>query len=225
MGLLARVSPSSENAILPIHETACWQNSAASSSNLAQDSLVMENVAGLMCTASRPVLEESLSRLRKGDYEWVSPVRILDAQDYGVPQRRRRVFVLGFRKGEKPPQYPATSRAKPTVWDAISDLRNACRRRTLLAKDVFVGPLETPSAYAEKLRIRSSGQVSGCRLCRHDCAVVDRFRNTRPGKTERISRFARLKKKRLHRQFEPEPQDHTGRLRPHGRYTQHRRAA
>jgi DNA (cytosine-5)-methyltransferase 1 len=173
----------------------------------------MENVAGLMYTGSRSVLEESLAHLRNGNYGWVSPVRILDAQDFGIPQRRRRVFVLGFRKGERPPQYPAPSNTRSTVWDAISDLRHVARRRTLFAADVFVGPLGTPSAYAKKLRVRSKGQVSGCRLCRHDSAVVARFRKTRPGKTERISRFARLDKAKV------APTIRAGTPRSHGSFT------
>jgi len=174
---------------------------------------VMENVAGLMYRESRCILEQSLGRLEEGSYKWVTPVRILDAQDYGVPQRRRRVFVLGFKKGEQQPLYPAPRRTGPTVWEAISDLSHIARRRNLLAADVFVGSLGSPSAYAKKLRARSKGRVSGCRLCCHDSTVVDRFRKTAPGETEAVSRFARLDKRKV------APTIRAGTPRSHGSFT------
>jgi DNA (cytosine-5)-methyltransferase 1 len=54
--------------------------------------------------------------LRDYDVTW----DVLDAADYGVPQRRRRTIVIGSRVG--PPVLPATSGARSTVRDAIAGL-------------------------------------------------------------------------------------------------------
>jgi DNA (cytosine-5)-methyltransferase 1 len=157
---------------------------------------VMENVAGLMCSTSRPVLDVALNELRSAGYDWVPPVRALDAREFGVPQRRKRVFVLGFMSGEQPPRYPEPNgSAKPTVWDAISDLVRIGSSKKLLTTHAFVGQLGTPSSYAAQLRSRKpSPQITACLLCRHSEEVVQRFRRTRQGETEPISRFTRLKK-------------------------------
>ena len=50
--------------------------------------------------------------------------QILDAQDYGVPQRRRRVFIVGERKDHDNPifEYPKPSEIKVTVRDTIGML-------------------------------------------------------------------------------------------------------
>ena len=42
--------------------------------------------------------------------EW----RVINAADYGMPQRRRRVFILGYHK--RTPEYKALRRSEPLVW-------------------------------------------------------------------------------------------------------------
>ena len=156
---------------------------------------VMENVAGLMCSPSRFILERALQKLRSESYDCVSPIRILDAQGFGVPQRRRRVFVMGFRAGETLPEYPQPGARSVTVWDAISDLRYLSHSKKRFDSDVFEGKLGTPSRYSAGLRAkRRSVRLTGCLLCKHKRSVTLRFRRTQLGKTERVSRFARLKK-------------------------------
>lgn len=64
------------------------------------------------------------SELKEIGYETLEP-RILNAADYGVPQRRNRIIFMGYRKGLQPPQYPEPT-VKPenylTLIDAIGDL-------------------------------------------------------------------------------------------------------
>lgn len=51
--------------------------------------------------------------------------RVLDASDYGVPQRRRRAIFIAYRNDQRAPEYPIpthTDENKVTVNDAISDL-------------------------------------------------------------------------------------------------------
>lgn len=64
------------------------------------------------------------SELNEIGYDTLEP-RILNAADYGVPQRRNRVIFMGYKKGLKAPKYPEPT-VKPedytTLEDAISDL-------------------------------------------------------------------------------------------------------
>ena len=76
--------------------------------------LLFENVRGLL-TARGPDGEpgSALNSVRRALLEvgFQSEVNLLNAADYGVPQRRVRLFVLGFRRGDRP-AFPAASHAR-----------------------------------------------------------------------------------------------------------------
>lgn len=67
---------------------------------------VLENVYALTYNnkASRPAFTRLLSEIDQAGYEarW----QVLNAADYGVPQARPRLFVIGVRKGERLPEHP-----------------------------------------------------------------------------------------------------------------------
>jgi DNA (cytosine-5)-methyltransferase 1 len=64
------------------------------------------------------------SELAEIGYDTLNP-RILNAADYGVPQRRNRIIFMGYRRGLKPPKYPEPTIKDGhylTLKDAIGDL-------------------------------------------------------------------------------------------------------
>lgn len=58
---------------------------------------LMENVPGLLWPRHRDFLDAFLRQSEEAGYRIIGPYP-LDARDYGVPQRRKRVFVLGIRQ-------------------------------------------------------------------------------------------------------------------------------
>jgi DNA (cytosine-5)-methyltransferase 1 len=90
--------------------------------------IVMENVTGMSSVEKGRAITEIYESLKKLGYH--VDHRILKAEDYGVPQERRRIIFLGVRDNCKL-QWPVSTHNKDgngkmkkynTVWDAISDL-------------------------------------------------------------------------------------------------------
>jgi len=67
---------------------------------------ILENVYALTFRnkASRPAFERLLAEITAAGYQ--SHWRVLHAADYGVPQARPRLFIVGAAKGEKLPEFP-----------------------------------------------------------------------------------------------------------------------
>jgi len=84
------------------------------------DWVVFENVKGILETEGGFFLRSVLGHLEGGGYtvsQW-----ILNATDFGVPQRRWRLFVVGSLQGKKVPKPTPTVAAPVTVAEAIHDL-------------------------------------------------------------------------------------------------------
>lgn len=64
---------------------------------LTPKAFLMENVPGILWPRHETWLKEFYGRGQKAGYRVFEP-KVLDARDYGVPQRRKRVFVLGVRE-------------------------------------------------------------------------------------------------------------------------------
>lgn len=92
--------------------------------------VVMENVVGMTSLDGGRAIDEMYKQLGKLGY--TVDHRILRAEEYGVPQERRRIFFIGSRVG--PIIWPEASHGRRddlltahltplvTVWDAIGDL-------------------------------------------------------------------------------------------------------
>jgi len=174
---------------------------------------VMENVRGLLLEPVRPVLESFVRRIKRAGYAVVEPIVPLDAANFGVPQRRLRTFVLGYRKDLPAPRYPAAKACvnesgqtyRPVVRDAIADLPEVESHEELWDTDVFMGELDEGSHYARVLRglIRDradhsyprrvvTNRLTGCFRTKHSRETRKRFAATPPGGAEPVSRYIRL---------------------------------
>lgn len=67
---------------------------------------ILENVYALTFDnrASRPAFTRLLSEIEAAGYQY--RWKVLNAGDYGVPQLRPRLFIVGARKGDKVPELP-----------------------------------------------------------------------------------------------------------------------
>lgn len=133
---------------------------------------LMENVAGLMVGDHRQLLDDVVALFdESGEYRVVAPVRVLQAADYGAPQSRRRMILLGARNDVPLPAYPEPTHTPrtirgtaiafgkgraplgPSVSEALGDLPDADRYEELLHDDSVDGAVYgAPSDYAAMLR-------------------------------------------------------------------------
>lgn len=82
----------------------------------------LENVTGIFSTAEKKhYLQKVVADLLEMEYQ--VHVMILDASDFGVPQRRQRLFLLAARKGLPLPRVPKnTGYKRCTVEEALGNL-------------------------------------------------------------------------------------------------------
>ena len=69
-------------------------------SQIRPTAFLVENVPGLLWSRHSDYLTKFLE-MAKRDYEVFDPI-VVNARDYGVPQNRKRVFILGFRSDFNP---------------------------------------------------------------------------------------------------------------------------
>jgi len=180
---------------------------------------VFENVRGLTLGEHRKFLDEIMAEFHKSGYRVVEDYRVLNAIDYGIPQDRQRLFLIGARKGFPLPEYPNPThklkgksgsgnlfcRPTPTVWDALRDIPEADDFEELLHRDWVKARFKKPTAYSAPLRgeepdpddystpreFDASLLTSSLRTIHTDLSRK-RFRETAPGDTEPVSRFHKL---------------------------------
>ena len=89
--------------------------------------IFLENVKGLAIHDKGRTLKTILEHLDDAGYDVVPP-KIVNAMDFGVPQHRERVYIIGFRKGLhinlnkfKYPEPQTTGDNKPKFRDVMED--------------------------------------------------------------------------------------------------------
>lgn len=168
-------------------------------------SFLMENVPGMALGSQEDVLREVTDRFIRDGYQCL-PYFLVTATSFGVPQRRKRLFLIGTRIGEElpDPNFEVTT-TRSTVWDAIGDLPMIEEYPELLTRDWVKADFYDPSEYAAVLRREttdvadfshrrrvSSEILTASMRTVHSPKSVQRFDATRPGEIEPVSRYLRL---------------------------------
>ena len=135
---------------------------------------VFENVPGLTVGEHRKFLLEVIEEFEKNGYQIEENYQVINAANYGVPQDRARLFLLGCRQNLNLPKYPQPLTtpniskkskyiinnpdlsATPTVWDAIGDLPEVENYSELMERDWVIADYGKPSDYSNYLRGLSS---------------------------------------------------------------------
>ncbi len=182
--------------------------------------VVLENVRGMAVGKHKKFILEIINEFHEINYSLREDYKILNAAEYGVPQNRERLFLIGCRQDLEIPNYPdkITNLVKPrkancsdklllspTVWDAIQDLPEVENYPELYEKDWVFAEFGKPSNYARQLRDfcqvendysyqrkYDSRMLTSSLRTKHTLESIKRFESTLPGKTEPISRFHKL---------------------------------
>lgn len=100
---------------------------------------IFENVKGLYDPRNRSSLDFLISEFRKCGYEVYH--KILNAYDFGLPQNRDRLFIVGIRKNIKTKfefPYPVEQTATlDTVMDNVKILKSHIKKKKFLPRDLF----------------------------------------------------------------------------------------
>ena len=166
---------------------------------------VFENVKGITIGKHSQFLIEMINIFVRNRYRVQEPYRVLNAAECGVPQNRKRLFLIGAREDCRLPEYPEPSRERVTVAEAINDLPDIDNIPVLTKQDWVETEFGTPSDYARKLRglneipnnfgyrrIYNQSILTSSLRTSHSRECKTRFAATLFGETEPISRFFKL---------------------------------
>lgn len=129
---------------------------------LEPDGFVMENVKALGASPRWQPLREALCE-RADELGYATRLVVLNAADYGVPQARERMFLMGQRGGSRPDAPRATSKGRPpTVREALKLLPAYGQpgNCTMTGARVIPSrePVMRPTAHAGSLLFNGSGR-------------------------------------------------------------------
>lgn len=135
---------------------------------------LMENVPGMLSVEKGLFVNELVKRFEEVGYIVKQPIKVLHADEYGVPQKRSRVIIIGWRRDlQMNIQYPEPThisprrknrngaqgdlfnkdlKATPTVKDAILDLPDIDSYKYLIETDSTKYKKKPTSEYAKIMR-------------------------------------------------------------------------
>lgn len=144
---------------------------------------VMENVKGLLSMQNGEVIKTIVEEFSKaGECGYDVEYKVLRASDYGVPQNRERVILIGFRKDlHLKPTHPLPYQLDHlvTVDEAISDLPQIASGQ---GSEVMAYPVEPSNDYQRMMRADSRYVLNHVAM-KHTPRLVERFKAIKAGQS------------------------------------------
>lgn len=184
--------------------------------------LMMENVPGMLSAQKGDFITEVVKLIEEAGYKVRLPIKVLNAAEYGVPQNRKRVFILAARKDLNVlPNYPVATHLNlrdlkeddfttlpktPSVGEAIFDLVDIDKHESLIEDDEIFYEKEAHTEYSKMMRGELPDSpyanlyknnwnpkiCTGCRRTVHGEVLTKRFIETKQGQTAPVSRLYKL---------------------------------
>lgn len=163
-------------------------------SEIRPNYVVMENVEGFITTkllnfsgldneqynGMHYVVEILLNEFKKIGYKTLEP-QLLDASDFGVPQRRSRAIFVAYLPDCKAPIYPkpiCSANHKVNVEDAISDLisdRRKRKRYNFMLSTYQRHSIDGRTKRIDGQELLPQNNVLNYEFAKHDDYIVERF--------------------------------------------------
>ena len=142
---------------------------------------VMENVKGLLSMQKGKVIKLMKEEFENAGLGYQVEFKVLMASDYGVPQNRQRVIMIGIRKDlGLLPEFPHKTYERPlTVWQAISDLPQI---KASEGVEQMSYETQCQNTYQQFMR-RKSEKVYNHIAMRHTKRLIDRFMVIKAGQS------------------------------------------
>lgn len=138
------------------------------------DWVVFENVKGILETEGAKFFHYTYNNLK--DLGYLLNYGVLNAADFGVPQFRNRLFIIGNKKIQ--PALPVPNiNGRVTVWDAIADLPGLSNGAN---EDILAYNSNPISDYAASMR----GDLKACsnhHVTNNASYIIDRYKHIPQG--------------------------------------------
>jgi len=139
-----------------------------------------QGVTGIQYEDEITAPEILINELNIIGYEALPP-KVLDASDFGVPQRRKRAIFIAYRQGENAPEYPRPTimyDERATVRQAIGDMirdEQLRREENNIPSQYQLGSKAGRTPAINGVTVRHEGDFLNNDISRHLPHIVDRF--------------------------------------------------
>jgi len=114
---------------------------------------ILENVQNLKTYQNGKILDEMIKKLSK--YYYVPEPEVLDAREFGLAQRRKRIFIVGFLKFNGKFNYPEPTFKETVIKDFLDSYP---------PKKYIISDLLWDSHQKRKIRNKKAGKGFGFRM-------------------------------------------------------------